>query len=128
MKASKPKLLLCGDRLARDSPLHKLLRKIADVIVFRECEAMRSADELQASDLIIMEFSNDNAERELERLRDVHRLNPAIAIIVIDQGGSRNAVIETFKSGAKDYFKQPYDRNLLAERAEAMLSVQQAGK
>ena len=125
MKASKPKILLCGDRLARDSTLHRLLRDFAEVIVFGECEALQSADEIHASILVIMEFSEFNFARELERLREVHRLNPGIAVIVIDHGHNRHAVIETFKSGAKDFFKQPYNRHLLAERVEAILSAKQ---
>lgn len=72
--------------------------------------------------LVIMELS-DAWEDELALMSSLKADNPQLLFIAVNGGGDQKVVINSFRSGASDFFKKPYNVDLLAERATALIKA-----
>ena len=116
----KPRVLVCGVEIAQDQTLRKLLQERAELITVQKTEEFEAASRSNRLDLVLFEFS-DVWQGDMERLHALKISRPHLLVVVVDGGAGREAVIDSFRRGAADYFKKPYDPFLLAERVEALL-------
>ena len=59
-------------------------------------------------------------------LAAVHSLKtsfPQVLVVIVNGGGSKETVIQSFRSGGVDFLKKPYKKKLLTERVEALLKI-----
>ena len=116
----KPKIMIHGKDLVDDDIFLERVQKKAHVLLLNDLNLLDSEPDKIDSRILIFEFS-DAFEDELLKLKLVKAAAPWLEILVIDNGLSRDNMIRTLRSGIKDYFKKPYNTDLLVDRISALL-------
>ncbi len=122
----KPKIMIHGKDLIDDDFFLELLQKNANVLLLNDLNLLDPELGKIDSNVLIFEFS-DSFEEELLKLKLLKAAAPRLEILVIDNGLSRDKMIRTLRSGIKDYFKKPYNTELLVERISALLKMYGSG-
>ena len=121
MKSTKSKeIILCGQLLANDSILLSRLREEFQLILCAKAKNIRSAIRNRGQKIVLLEIGE--GEVELKLLKKIKCGGKKVPIIALGPGGSRDIVVEAFKYGACDFFKIPYNRELLIERIRAVIN------
>jgi DNA-binding response OmpR family regulator len=116
----KPKIMIHGKDLVDDDSFLERIQKNAHVLLLNDLNLLDSELGKINSRILIFEFS-DAFEDELLKLKLLKAAAPWLEILVIDNGLSRDNMIRTLRSGIKDYFKKPYNTDLLVDRISALL-------
>lgn len=120
MKASRDsatKILLLGDELSHDQSLIADLMANTQLKVETESQINRKASpaEFRQLDLIVLEV-DEAKSADLNWLRRIKQMAPAVKVIVVNNGHSMEFVARAFKYGAVDFFRKPLNVKLLTER------------
>jgi DNA-binding NtrC family response regulator len=118
----KPHILLLGPGITKDEKLLQRLGAKTEITLLQDLGQLGPNTKEQNFVLVIMEISN-SWEDVISAIYLLKASIPQAVVIIVNGGGSREAVIRSFRSGASDFFKRPYDANLLAERVEALLEI-----
>jgi len=114
-------VLLSGDSLCGDKELYEALQHIAVVVKNPENSQIESIMAKRTVDLVLFEIAKErSADVELIK-RIKHQFSDTI-IIVVDGDADREVIAQAFAYGAKDAFRKPYNRALMVERIQALLS------
>ena len=115
----RPRILLVGPEIINDTSLIDLLRKIGDISLLTNKDQLETVVQRLNINLVVMELSSC-WRVDLHAAYCLNADYPLVPIVVINDGESVDIVIQSFHSGARDFFKKPYDPALLAERIEAL--------
>lgn len=115
-------VLVSGQTITHDELLQEELEKFAVVLSIRENQQIESILRENKVDLIILEVTNANLH-EIEVIKIVKTKFPDTEIILVDGNGDRELIAQAFAFGVKDAFHKPYQRNLIVERVNALLSI-----
>jgi len=118
----KPNILLCGGKIARDKMLVKMLLANANVSILRDISQLETTVRKHHIVLIVVELSR-SWKKDLAAVHSLKANLPHILIVIVNGGGSQEIVIQSFRSGAIDFFKKPYTKELLAERVNALSKI-----
>lgn len=122
MKPDQKKFLfLYGALLAEDEKLKLDLEKNFFV---KTCE--RGEDliqELWQHQVAIILFQINLNNSEIENLRKIWRENKNVPIIVLGSGRKMETVAQAFQDGAIDFFRIPYQLELLVERIRFLAGI-----
>jgi len=86
---------------------------------------MQSVDQLEnckllnTTHLLVLDCSQNS----LTALRLVPQLfiaHPGLSVVLVDGGITQKQIAAAFHAGVRDYFAEPYDLTLLAERIDAL--------
>ncbi len=117
----KPNILLCGVKIAQDKTLSKILTSKADVSLLRDISQLEKTVRERNISLVVVELSR-YWKKDLSAVHSLKASLPHILIVIVNGGGSQETVIQSFRSGGVDFFKKPYNKKLLAERVEALIT------
>lgn len=117
----KPRILLSGPNLTQDQGLVELLEEKLEVARLGEIQQLEESVKAHDIALVIMELS-EAWKGDLMLMSTLKGNHPQLLFIVVN-GGGQEAVIESFRFGASDFFKKPYNTKLLAERVEALIQT-----
>jgi len=117
-------ICLIGQKLIYDLPLiRKLVSRNNVTLIDRE--NLTAADAiLNSVNVVLLDCYNSN-NIESEILPQVAKLKKDFAyifVIVLNGGLSVEQIAMVFKAGANDYFAEPYDLDMIVERAEFFAS------
>ena len=117
-------ICLIGQKLIYDLPLiRKLVSRNNVTLIDRE--NLTAADAiLNSVNVVLLDCYNSN-NIESEILPQVAKLKKDFAcifVIVLNGGLSVEQIAMVFKAGADDYFAEPYDLDMIVERAEFFAS------
>lgn len=124
MIMSKRYVLLSGRSVAADDDLYEALQRTVQVIKNLENNWIESILRQQPVDLVIMEVSESKLN-EIEIIRKIKQNFPETEFIVIGDDKDQPAIAAAFAQGAKDAFRRPYKTNLIVERVQALLRLNQ---
>ena len=77
--------------------------------------------------LVVVELSR-YWKKDLSAVHSLKTSFPQVLVVIVNGEESEEAVIQSFRIGAKDFFKKPYKKKLLAERVEALLKKRNASR
>ena len=97
-----------------------MLINIADVSFLQDISQLNTTVQERNFTLVVIELSKDWKD-DLYAVQSLKLNFPNILIVIVNGGGTQEAVIQSFRSGGVDFFKKPYDKKLLAERVEALI-------
>jgi hypothetical protein len=60
------------------------------------------------------------AQNALRLLPQITSDHPELCVVLVDGGITQKQIASAFEAGVKDYFAEPYDIELLAERIDAL--------
>jgi len=128
MNSPNPKknLALYGSSIVLDMDLREELVKNFEVYPCDSFEKLQLT--LNKFTISIILFQIDNNEKELINLQFVVSFYPLIPILVIGDSKQMKTVAQAFEFGAKDFFKMPYPRELLVERAKVLARIEKSGR
>ena len=112
-------LILFGSTLISDHDLILRLRRFFDVIPCEKENKILSICKKRTIHIILIEVSLNRAIFEL--LIKLHEKYPDVTIIAIGNKGQSEIAAQAFCVGVRDYFRIPYHRDLLVERAKALV-------
>lgn len=115
-----PSVLLAGERVSCDHTLKQRLGKYCEVTAVNQLNLGKRVSEWKNLDLAVLELSSSD-ESELENIQFLKKNQPLILILVIEGSGATDVVVKAFQLGAKDFFRKPYDSDLLGDRIEGLL-------
>jgi DNA-binding NtrC family response regulator len=78
---------------------------------------------LQQHRIAIILFQINSDKTELEKLQRIFLKNKKLPVIVIGSGKQMELVAQAFQEGAMDFFRIPYQRDLLVERARFLAGI-----
>ena len=117
-------ICLIGQKLIYDL---QLIRKLVsrNKVTLIDRQNLTTADSiLNSVNVVLLDCYNSN-NIELEILPQVAKLKKDFAyifVIVLNGGLSVEQIAMVFKAGANDYFAEPYDLDMIVERAEFFAS------
>ena len=121
----KPNILLCGTKLAQDKTLAKMLTPKADVSLLRDISQLETTVRESNIALVVVELSK-SWKNDLAAVHSLKTSFPHVLVVIVNGGGSKETVIQSFRSGGVDFFKKPYNKKLLAERVDALTKKRNA--
>ena len=119
-------ILISGHSLACDEMFCAALQKIAEVVKTSENSQIEAIMATRPVDLVIIEISKENPI-EVELIKEMKTQYPHTVFILIDGDKNREVIARAFSYGAKDAFRQPYNRALVTERVKALLDRKDIG-
>jgi DNA-binding response OmpR family regulator len=114
--------LLLGPDITRDKELLKIIEEKMEVSILQDLSQLEMIAQAQDVDLAVVELTKA-WENDLSAVLSLKTSFPQVLFIVVNGGGDREVVIRSFRSGANDFFKKPYNPRLLAERVEALVKT-----
>jgi len=117
-KIEKKVLILFGSTLLSDYDLIIQLKRFFEVIPCEKENKLLSICKKRTIHIILIEVSYDRSIFDL--LLKIHDEYPAIPTIATGNKGYGEIAAQAFFVGVWDYFKIPYHRDLLVERAKAL--------
>ena len=118
MTSKHRKVILYGRTLITDEILKIKLGETFEVNLNNGISSIWQG--LDKKDRCVMLLEITEGGDELDQLRYVKCVSPSISIIVLGEDMPKEKVVEAFSLGACDYFKIPYNRELLVERIIAV--------
>ena len=109
---------LAGQAVSKDWDLIQTLRSRYAVTLLEQVDRLRQCEFLKNTHLIVLDCSR-NAQTALRVLPRLTEELPELCVVLVDGGISQQQVASAFEDGVKDYFAEPYDIDLLAERIDA---------
>ncbi|MBC8181122.1 hypothetical protein H8E88_08360 [candidate division KSB1 bacterium] len=120
----KKVLILFGSTLVSDHDLTNGLEQFFDVIPCNKENKIWHIFEKRTIHIILIEVSQNKAIFEL--LIKVHEKYPDMPIIAIGNKNHSEIAAQAFFVGVWDYFRIPYHRDLLVERARVLASKKES--
>jgi len=117
-------ICLIGQKLIYDLPLIRKLVSRNNVTLIDRQNLTTADSILNSVNVVLLDCYNSN-NIELEILPQVAKLKKDFAcifVIVLNGGLSVEQIAMVFKAGANDYFAEPYDLDMIVERAEFFAS------
>jgi len=114
----KKVLILFGPTLLSDLELIIRLKQFFDVISCKNENRIWHIFKKRTVHIILIEVSQNRAIFEV--LMKLHEKYPDMPIIAIGNKGQSEIAAQAFFVGVWDYFRSPYHRELLVERAKAL--------
>ncbi|MCX7793323.1 MAG: helix-turn-helix domain-containing protein [Thermodesulfovibrionales bacterium] len=78
-------------------------------------------------DLLILD-SGYNPVKGLMILKEIKNLRPEIPVVFLTEETSEEIVIKTFKAGAREFFKKPFDLNEFKKRLNELLTLKRRAR
>ena len=112
-------VLVSGPLISKDNDLIKMLKKAVLVLANSKNRQIMACLAEYTIDAILLEIS-ENAPEEISLIEEIKKHSQHTKIIVIN--GDRDLFVKAYKLGAKDVFRKPYRREMVAERVIAVLA------
>jgi DNA-binding response OmpR family regulator len=112
-------ICLAGARVSNDLSLIQTLKSQHLVTLVESIHLLSLSPILPGTDMVVLDCSG-NHERGLQLVPWLNSHFPQLVIVLVNGGLTQEQIASAFKEGAKDYFSDPYDVKLLAERVNAL--------
>ena len=112
-------ICLAGAVVSNDWPLIQRLKAKHQVTVVERVRLLSRNSILAKVDVLVLDCS-ESCGLGLRLLPFLKKFFPKLRIVLVDGGLTQQQIAAAFSQGAQDYFSEPYDLALLAERAEAL--------
>jgi DNA-binding NtrC family response regulator len=112
-------ICLAGARVSNDLSLIQTLKSQHLVTLVESIHLLSISAILPGTDMVVLDCSG-NHERGLQLVAWLNSHFPQLVVVLVNGGLSQEQIASAFKEGAKDYFSDPYDVKLLAERVNAL--------
>jgi CheY-like chemotaxis protein len=110
---------LAGTMVSNHWGLIQALRSRYAVTLLEQVDLLGQCTFLKSTHLLVLDCSR-NAQTALQVLPQVTQELPDLCVVLVDGGISQKQIARAFEDGARDYFAEPFDINLLAERIDAL--------
>jgi len=117
---------LAGTAVSDDARLLRALRGRYAVTVATSVDFLARTELLATTTVLVLDGTGLGGA-VLERLREVKDRYPELRVVLVDGGLKQLQVAEAFRLGARDYFAEPYDADLLIERIGALCIDERSG-
>lgn len=117
---------LVGRRVSADWSLIAALKRSHQVTVAESVKMLRANPLLSSVDVLALEFSG--AEPVAQTVRQLRLGQPQLCIVLVGEALSQDEVAEAFRAGASDFFSDPADAELLAERVLSLCRRRRRGR
>jgi DNA-binding NtrC family response regulator len=114
-------ICLAGTRVSNDLSLIQTLKSKHLVTLVESIHLLSLSPILPGTDLVVLDCSG-NHERGLQLVPWLKSHFPKLVVVLVNGGLMQEQIASAFKEGAKDYFSDPYDVKLLAERVNALVA------
>jgi DNA-binding NtrC family response regulator len=115
---------LAGNTVSNNWRLIQALRSRFAVTLLEHVEQLVECAFLKNTHLLVLDCSR-NEQAALRILPLVTGDLPELCVVLVDGGISQKQIAHAFEDGVKDYFAEPYDVDLLAERIDALCGFAQ---
>ena len=112
-------ICLAGARVSNDLSLIQTLKSRHLITLVENIHLLSLRETLPGIDMVVLDCSG-NHERGLQLVPWLKTHFPELVIVLVNGGLTQEQIASAFKEGAKDYFSDPYDVKLLAERVNAL--------
>ena len=125
MTIAKRSIVVCGATLLSDPGLAEELGRVFWVVRCHRYEELLQVLKEKSVHVILLEI--DSQGDGLEVLRRLKEWYPPIPVLALGGDEPTEMIAQAFKLGARDFFKIPYHRELVVERARAISTVVRDG-
>src|SRR5438552_756013 len=110
-----PQVCLAGRKISNDWSLIQALKQRHAVTLVEQVESLTDAALLGTVRVLVVDAAESSgaALRLLPLLRSGR---PLLIVLLVDGGLDQRQLATAFRDGVRDYFPEPYDIHLLAER------------
>ncbi len=112
-------ICLAGPVVSNDWSLIQRLKTQNQITLVERMRLLSRNAVLKKVDLLVLDCS-ENRELGIELLSFLKKYYPSVNIVLVDGGFTQKQIAAAFQNGARDYFADPYDTNLLIERLDAL--------
>lgn len=109
---------LVGSQVSADWTLIATLKRRHQVTVAESIQMLRANPLLSSVDVLALECSV--GARVAETVRQLRSWQPNLCIVIVGEAIPQNEIAEAFREGALDFFSDPTDAELLAERVHSL--------
>jgi len=100
-------------------PLIQNLQLRHAVTMIESVSQLENPGLLSTTHLLVLDCSQ-NAHTALRLVPQITTAHPGLFVVLVDGGITQKQIASAFQAGVKDYFAEPYDIKLLAERIDAL--------
>jgi len=112
-------ICLAGARVSNDLSLIQTLKSQHLITLVESIHLLSLSAILPGTDMVVLDCSG-NLDCGLRLVPWLKSHFPELVIVLVNGGLTQEQIASAFKEGAKDYFSDPYDVKLLAERVNAL--------
>jgi DNA-binding NtrC family response regulator len=109
---------LVGSQVSADWALIAALKRRHQVTVAESIQMLRANPLLRSVDVLALECTPASPAARI--VRQLRAWQPDLCIVLVGEAIPQNEVAEAFREGALDFFSDPTDAELLAERVHSL--------
>lgn len=119
-------ICLVGSRVSSDWALVTALKQRHQVTVAESAEMLAAGSLLGSVDVLALECSGGADVAQV--VRGLLAKQPRLCVVLVGEALSQNQIAEAFREGALDFFSEPRDPQLLAERVHSLCRLYRRGR
>ena len=101
-----------------------VLSDIFDVLIASSgVSALRQVQETENIDIVILDYKLPDMSG-IEVLQELKKIKPSMPVIIVTAFGDEDVAVKSFRLGARDYIKKPFDCSDLIKRINFYLSFE----
>ena len=112
-------ICLAGQTVSNDWPLIQQLKQRHQVTVVDRLRLLSRHAILARADVLVLD-SRESSRFSLKVLAFLQKRFPALHVVLVNGGLTQQQIADAYLAGVKDYFSDPYDRRLLADRLQVL--------
>jgi DNA-binding NtrC family response regulator len=105
--------------VSNDLSLIQTLKSQHLVTLIEKIHLLSRSPILAEADIVVLDCSG-NLEQGMQLLPWLKSNFPKLVVVLVNGGLTQEQIASAFKEGVKDYFSDPYDVKLLAERVHTL--------
>ena len=115
---NKNSLLICSNSILADSILINRLKKDFEIVTCTNVKNLPQLIKRYFSHILLIEIRGNNIDFEI--IKKISTQYQELPIIVIGDKKDMNIAAKAFNSGAWDFFRMPYHKDLLIDRVKRL--------
>ena len=112
-------ICLAGARVSNDWSLIQTLKSQHLVTLIERIHLLSRSSIPAVADIVVLDCSG-NHEQGMQLVPWLKSNFPKLVVVLVNGGLSQEQIASAFRDGVKDYFADPYDVKLLAERVHTL--------
>ena len=111
---------LVGQKVSNDSSLLEKLKSKHQVTLMKEEHMLLSNSALCSAEVLLLDCNgwHDLESEIFDTLKELKKNLQNLCVVMVNGGLTQQQIAACFREGARDYFSEPYDVDLIVERLE----------
>ena len=113
---------LVGQKVSNDSTLLQKLKAKHQVTLMKEEHMLLDNSALCSAEVLLLDCTgcSDLGPKIIEPLKQLKTIAQRLCVVMVNGGLTQQRIRACFRKGARDYFSEPYDVDLMVERLEVL--------